>query len=319
MPLTLCLVTLYHYYQIFQVTLFTSLNPLNKGSKIAGSRGGGIGRRSGLKRCHQLIDKFVSSRASGLSPKTIYKSYLLYLNRSREVVGVDITAQQLQHFINSRPCSQGGKAAYYRVLRCFYRWLYSPKSGLDLRPEDNPITRVEAPRVPKRIMPSLNVQDMTSLVESASTIRDKAIISLFSDTGLRLAELSHIKIDNIDFNNRIIKVKIKGGREAYATFGARTKSLLEQYLAERKNNNGYLWDCNENAIVWMLRKLERQTGIKCNAHAFRRGFASELARRGVDILHIQRLGRWQSLSMVQRYTESVQFQDALKFYEPIVS
>jgi integrase len=168
-------------------------------------------------------------------------------------------------------------------------------------------------------MPSLTVPDMNLLIESASAIRDKAIISTFADTGLRLAELARIEIDDIDWQNRIIKVTIKGNRQSYAVFGERTKLLLEQWLSEHRNHDGLLWDVNESGITWMLRKLERATGIKCNAHCFRRGFASELARRGVNEISIMRLGRWQSLAMVQLYTQSVVFQDALKFYEPIIN
>jgi integrase len=47
----------------------------------------------------------------------------------------------------------------------------------------------------------------------------------------------------------------------------------------------------------MLKQLKARTGLPCNAHTFRRTFASLLAKRGVDILHIMRLGRWESISM----------------------
>jgi len=56
-----------------------------------------------------------------------------------------------------------------------------------------------------------------------------------------------------------------------------------------------------------------------NPHTFRRTFASILAKRGVDSLHIMRLGRWESIQMVERYTRSVRFEDSLKLYSPIVS
>jgi len=68
----------------------------------------------------------------------------------------------------------------------------------------------------------------------------------------------------------------------------------------------------------MLRRMRARTGLPCNAHTFRRSFASILARRGVDSLHIMRLGRWESISMVERYTRSVRFEDSLKLYTPIV-
>ena len=69
----------------------------------------------------------------------------------------------------------------------------------------------------------------------------------------------------------------------------------------------------------MLRKLEAKTGLPCNAHTFIRTFASILAKRGIDTLHIMRLGRWESIQMVERYTRSVKFEDSLKLYSSIVS
>ncbi len=51
---------------------------------------------------------------------------------------------------------------------------------------------------------------------------------------------------------------------------------------------------------------------------FCRTFASILAKRGVDSLHIMRLGRWESIQMVERYTRSVKFDDSLRLYSAIV-
>lgn len=69
----------------------------------------------------------------------------------------------------------------------------------------------------------------------------------------------------------------------------------------------------------MLRKLAAETGLPCNAHTFRRTFTSILAKKGIDSLHIMRLGRWESIAMVERYTRSVKFEDSLKLYEAIVN
>ena len=65
--------------------------------------------------------------------------------------------------------------------------------------------------------------------------------------------------------------------------------------------------------------IRAATGIPCNAHSFRRAFASILRRSGVDTMTIKDLGRWESLEMVQRYTRSVTFQDSMKFYKAPLS
>ena len=65
----------------------------------------------------------------------------------------------------------------------------------------------------------------------------------------------------------------------------------------------------------MLKDYHEKLGLLCNAHTFRRTFASNLHRKGVDVEHIMRLGGWETLDMVVRYTRSVKFEDSLKVYE----
>ena len=55
--------------------------------------------------------------------------------------------------------------------------------------------------------------------------------------------------------------------------------------------------------------------MPCNAHTLMRTFASNLHRKGVDVEHIMRLGGWETLDMMVRYTRSVKFDDSLKMYE----
>ena len=65
----------------------------------------------------------------------------------------------------------------------------------------------------------------------------------------------------------------------------------------------------------MLKDYHEKLGLPCNAHTFRRTFASNLHRKGVDVEHIMRLGGWETLDMVVRYTKSVKFEDSLQLYQ----
>jgi site-specific recombinase XerD len=177
---------------------------------------------------------------------------------------------------------------------------------------------VDSPKLDRKILPSLTPQQLDYLIKQAHCIRDQAIISLFADSGLRLRELASISPQNIDWDNRLIKVKCKGNKEGFAVFGKRTEVLLKQWLSTYKPN-GTLWDLKPWGISIMLQRLKERTGLPCNPHTFRRTFASILAKRGVDCLHIMRLGRWESIQMVERYTRSVQFEDSLKLYSDIVN
>jgi site-specific recombinase XerD len=264
----------------------------------------------------QLVSNFLKSRRQGLSPESI-EFYEGYLRLSNSVIGLHTTGQDISLFLSNLGCTNGGKHAYYRALRAFYNWLYSPRSGHGLNPQDNPMLLVESPKVERKILPSLTTEQLDYLIDQAECIRDKAIISLFADSGLRLSELANVDQANIDWQHRLIKVRCKGNKEGYAPFGQRTEKLLKEWLSEH-HGSSKLWDIRARGIAWMLWRLEAKTGLPCNAHTFRRTFASILSKRGVDSLHIMRLGRWQSLAMVDRYTRSVQFEDSLKLYTSIM-
>jgi integrase/recombinase XerC len=273
-------------------------------------------RSSELHQRNELISRFINSRPDGTSPRTL-DYYKCYLDRAIAVIGFNIPSEVIVQFLKTRTCSSGGKFSYFRVLRTFYRWLYGLKSGYKLNALDNPILRVEPPRPERKILPSLTIEQVDYLINLVDSVRDKAIISLFTDSGLRLNELAYINPANINWERRLIKVKIKGNKEGYAPFGKRTETFLKEWLNIYKADNS-LWDLNRWGISIMLRRLKAKTGLPCNPHTFRRTFASILAKRGVDSLHIMRLGRWESIEMVEHYTRSIKFEDSLKLYSDIV-
>ena len=206
----------------------------------------------------------------------------------------------------------GNRHAYFRAIRTFYNWR---ERNFSL---PSPMKYMKAPRLGKPILPSLTHEQVLTLLDSADSIRDKAIISLLTESGLRLSELVSVQPQDIDWGNRTVRVMGKGRKEGYAPFGALSERYLRAWLAEYQPN-GNIWGLNEWGIVSMLRRLETATGLPCNPHTFRRTFACLLRKAGVDTMTIKDLGRWESLEMVQRYTRSVTFQDSLKHYRAPLS
>ncbi len=101
-------------------------------------------------------------------------------------------------------------------------------------------------------------------------------------------------------------------------FGSLTETYLNAWLTEFQPNGAVIWGLNRWGIVSMLNRLEKETGLPCNPHTFRRTFACLLRKAGVDPMTIKDLGRWESLEMVQRYTRSVTFEDSMKHYQGAV-
>jgi site-specific recombinase XerD len=97
-----------------------------------------------------------------------------------------------------------------------------------------------------------------------------------------------------------------------------TGELLLKWLNERPNANGLL-TMPARGISSMLYRLQTQTGIRCNAHAFRRTFATESVRNGLNVFYVQSLLGHSSLTMTRIYAEQVNSEDAIKAYKPIVT
>jgi len=262
----------------------------------------------------ELIDAFITSRRQGLSPRTL-EFYRDRLSKSDGIIKVGVKPQDIKHFLGSLKCSNGSKHAYWRALTVFYHWLYSPKSGLGLNPHDNPMLLIDTPKVEKKMLPSLTQEQICQLIEQAECVRDKAIISLFADSGLRLNELASIKGCDIDWGDYTVIIWGKGDRQRKAPFTGRSERLLKEWLCGYSHNGGNIWGIKRRGIQTVLKRLSKNTGIKCNPHAFRRGFACNLHRKGLSTLDIMHLGGWSDLSMVLRYTQSITFEDCLRHYK----
>lgn len=93
---------------------------------------------------------------------------------------------------------------------------------------------------------------------------------------------------------------------------------MSVYLADN-HSSGTIWGLNQHGIQKVLKRLSQRTGIKCNPHSFRRGFACTLHMKGLSTLDIMHLGGWNDLSMVLRHTRSITFDDCLKHYRAVLS
>ena len=153
-------------------------------------------------------------------------------------------------------------------------------------------------------------------MDSAERVRDRAIIATLTESGLRLSELANISASDIDWQAKTIKKEDhrKGPQRGVRPVWQPLRGISAG-MALRISTQGSIWDLNYRGIVQILRRLERQIGLKFNPHVFRRSFAVLLRKVSVDCLTIRDLGRWESVSMVERYTRSFNFDDAMKSYK----
>jgi len=260
---------------------------------------------------YDYLTLFLQSRKAMEVSLGTEQFYRIKLGKFLNEVNVDIAQRQDIELFLLQFNNVGNRHAYYRAIKTFYNWR---EETFD---QPNPMKKVKAPRLSKLILPSLTGEQVSALLDKTDNVRDKAIISLFTESGLRLSELTNIKLRYIDWEMRTVRVMGKGRKEALAPFGKKTEQHLQAWLSEY-HPNGNIWGLNKWGIISMLRRLEKNSGLPCNPHVFRRTFACLLRKAGLDVMTIKDLGRWESLEMVQRYTRSVTFQDSLRFYQSVL-
>ena len=253
----------------------------------------------------------ISRQAMEVSPGT-EQFYRIKLGRFLAEVNADAAQRQdIEPFL-LQFSNPGNRHAYYRAIRTFYNWR---EETFDL---PSPMRKIKAPKLGKLILPSLNREQVDELLNRVNNVRDKAIIALFTESGLRLSELVNIRLEDIDWQDQTVRVMGKGRKEALAPLGSMSQKYLKEWLREHRSN-GNIWGLNTWGIISMLRRLGKSSGLPCNPHVFRRTFACLLRKAGLDVMTIKDLGRWESLEMVQRYTRTVTFHDSLKFYKSVLS
>ncbi|MEE3005553.1 MAG: site-specific integrase [Chloroflexota bacterium] len=172
--------------------------------------------------------------------------------------------------------------------------------------------------MPKPVRPTIKVIDFPRLLDNCSTMRDKLAVAMLADTGLRLSELASILTSEIDLESQTIRVWGKGAKQRVVRYGPLTGQLLDLWLDVRSDTETLL-GLRPRGISAMLTRLQAMTGIKCNAHAFRRTFACESVRNGLNLFYVQSLLGHSSLTMTRVYADQVSSEDAIKAYKPIMT
>jgi integrase/recombinase XerC len=216
---------------------------------------------------------------------------------------------------------------YYRALSALFNW--SVSEGIL---ETSSLIKIKVPRAEKKVVKSLSSADVNQLIlhfgDSFEGIRNRAIILVLVDCGLRLGELLNLKLFDINMEQQLIKADGKTG-ERVVRFGSTTGKALKKYLKLRNSinsKNDSLWltekgiTLKDSSVETMFIKLSKRTGIRVHPHLLRHTFATMWLRNGGDSLMLQRLLGHTTLMMTNRYCQAVGCYDAIeahKKYSPV--
>ena len=301
------------------------------------------------KTLHQLIGGFLDSRRN-LSPATLnfYRIILSHVswygqNHSWPEPGL-ITKDHLRDFLNyvatesyrwpeQQRCSYKKASPatvhhYGRVLKTLFNWA-EDEEYLDTNPSLKlrlglPGYRQVEPYSDDEVRAMLGVcQADVSFGYRFLGIRNRAIICLFADTGLRLSELGGIRLSDLDPRLNQLRVMGKGAKARVVPVNGEAKKALRQYLGIRPQGGDELWQTGDgrpmvtSSIKVMIQRLKKRAGINGGGgpHRLRHYFATRYLEAGGNLNSLRLLLGHSTLNMVLRYSRYVDTSRALSEHQ----
>lgn len=279
-----------------------------------------------MKPLDPIIENFLDTlwQEHGLSDNTIsaYRTdlelFCEWLGPSKGFMFVD--HQTLQAFLGER-IEQGYKSSSSaRMLSClrkFFRFLY-----LENYRKDDPTATLASPKKSAHLPKSLSEEQVQDLLDVPNTLdpielRDKAMLELLYATGLRVTELTSLRLDNLSLRQGVVRVIGKGDKERLVPMGEEAVYWISEFFNQARP---ILLNHKQSDVVFPSKRgteMTRQTfwhrikhyavlaGIdsdKLSPHVLRHAFATHLVNHGADLRVVQMLLGHSDLSTTQIYT-----------------
>lgn len=186
--------------------------------------------------------------------------------------------------------------------------------------DSNPASAIRAPKRGRALPRALSVDDMDRFFGRNVSMpqRDLAIFELLYSSGLRVSELTSLRLTDLDLDNGWVRVLGKGRKERYVPVGTRAVTAVRDYLpiraacmaASKSGGHDGLFvnrrggSLSSRSVRRILKGCLQTAGLAADAspHAFRHSFATHLLHGGADLRSIQEMLGHSSLSTTQRYT-----------------
>lgn len=232
-----------------------------------------------------------------------------------------------------RPLSTYTVHGYAQVVKGFFNFCIN-EDRLEELVSDKLPKRIKMPRVEQKIIETFSQEQIKGLfvacereITSDLVIRDKAILSVLLDTGIRAGELIGLTLNHVHLSpqNAYIKVFGKGMKWREVGLGKEARTALHTYIALyrcappaeqhvflSRRTGGPLTVDGLNQILYRLRDWADIKGVRCSAHTFRHTYAVSFLSAGGDIYTLSRLLGHTSVQVTENYLRAFKAREARK-------
>ena len=261
-----------------------------------------------------------------LSPNTVtsYKNdigtFISFLKDAGVNDPSNITSENIGSFfkmLKELGLSGSSSARYFSSLKGFLLYLVKNKYIIK-----NPIEKISAPKISKSLPGVLDINEIEKIlskpmVDNKLGLRDKAILELFYACGTRVSELINLKVNDLFFEDEIIRVFGKGSKERLIPIGSSAIKWVTDYLKRSRpllmkkyKSENYLFLNSRGSKlsrmgVWkIIDRYVKEAGIEkeVHPHTLRHSFATHLLEGGADLRAVQEMLGHADISTTQIYT-----------------
>jgi integrase/recombinase XerD len=283
-----------------------------------------------------LVEDYLTScRARGLSRATIEQAYSyslkqVFLPWCRDQAITEpaaLTQRELDRFTATLletggrrgPLSKHTVHSYVRAVRQLLAW--AQKEG------EVGAARPQLPRLPRRLVETLSRDEIDRLEAAAENPRDRLIVRLLADTGIRVSELCGLMSGDVLHHERrsLLRIHGKGDKERLVPLTPPFARQLERFVRElpddgdravfrasRRGPDGRYGRLTRSGVLQLLRSLAYRAGItrRVHPHLFRHSFATEALRRGMNPLQLADVLGHNGLRMIESVYAHLTVDDA---------
>jgi len=225
--------------------------------------------------------------------------------------------QEFLEWVNELGMTPHSQARTLSGIRAFYKFLIME----DLLFAD-PTETVEAPKLDRKLPDTLNLEEIEKLfdaidVSTPEGTRNKAMLETLYSSGLRVSELTELRISNLYEAMGFLKVTGKGDKERLVPIGRAALKYIRIYLDNirchivvKKGNEDYIFLNRRGAklsrvmVFTIIKQLAEKTGLnkQISPHTFRHSFATHLIEGGADLRAVQEMLGHESITTTEIYT-----------------